>query len=195
MQTHIALKELKLPKMLAELTHSNQFLKIFSVSCLALSLLSLVLIFVLATKKPVVLSFNSGAEVLDQSPMPKPEIEVQAAIKHYLELRYQWTPDNVRQKLGLAQAMIQSSAMKAYQGATQNVIRFSLEKQVSQRVYGNSFAVDMNRKIVRVSGDRITAIQSLKAAGDLNLELAFEFGARTKTNPWGVYVSKEKESN
>ena len=194
MQTQITLKELKLPKMLAELAHSNQFLKIFSVACLALNLLSLTLIFVLATRSPVVLSFDRGGSVLDQSSMPRPEVEVQAAIKHYLELRYQWKPDNVRQKLELAQSMIQSSAMKAYLGAAQNVIRFSLEKQVSQRVYGNSFVVDMEKKVVRIAGDRITAIQNLKAAGDLKLELAFDFGDRTKENPWGTYITKEVES-
>lgn len=195
MQTQVTLKELKLPKMLAELAHSNQFLKIFSVSCLGLNLLSLILVFVLATRSPLVLSFNQNAQVMDQSSMPRPEVEVQVAAKHYLELRYQWTPENVQQKLELAKSMIQSSAMRAYMGAAQNVIHFSLEKQVSQRVYGNSFAVDMDKRIVTISGDRITAIQSLKAAGNLNLELAFELGPRTRDNPWGVYVTKEKENN
>lgn len=193
MQTQIRLRELKLPKILGDLAHSNQFLKIFSVSSLITNFLSLILIFVLATRAPVVLSFNSAASLFETAPMPKPETEVKAAIKHYLELRYQWSPENVKDKLNLAQTMIQPNAMKAYIGAAQNVVRFSLEKQVSQRVYGNSIDVDLEHKTVRVLGDRITSIQNLKAAGDLKLELSIDYGQRTKENPWGVFISKEKE--
>lgn len=46
-----------------------------------------------------------------------------------------------------------------------------------------------------IVGDRITSIQSLKAAGDLKLELGFESGPRTFVNPWWVFISKEKEFN
>ncbi len=193
MQTQIKLRELKLPKILGDLAHSNQFLKLFSVSSLITNFLSLIIIFVLATRSPVVLSFNSDANLLEKAPMPKPEMEVRAAIKHYLELRYQWSPENVKDKLALAQTMIQPSAMKAYLGAAQNVVHFSLEKQVSQRVYGTDFVVDLERKTVRIVGDRITSIQNLKANGDLKLELSFEYGQRTQQNPWGVFISKEKE--
>lgn len=193
MQTQIKLRELKLPKILGDLAHSNQFLKIFSVSSLITNFLSLILIFVLATRSPVVLSFSSGANLLETAQMPKPETEVKAAIKHFLELRYLWSPENVKDKLNLAQTMVQPSAMKSYIGAAQNVVRFSIEKQVSQRVYENSIEVDLEHKTVRVLGDRITSIQNLKAAGDLKLELSFEFGRRTKENPWGVFISKEKE--
>lgn len=194
MQTHIKLKELKLPKMLGELSHSNQFLKVFSISSLLINLLSFILIFVLSTQSPFVLAFNTGGNLVESTVMPKPEVEIQAAIKHYLELRYQWRPENVKEKLNQAQEMIHPSAIKAYQGAAQNVVRFSAEKQVSQRVYGKEFDVDLEHKTVRVTGDRITSIQNLKAAGDLKLELAFEFGPRTKENPWGIFITKEIEN-
>jgi hypothetical protein len=100
----------------------------------------------------------------------------------------------VKEKLNQAQEMIHPSAMKAYLGAAQNVVRFSTEKQVSQRVYGKGFDFDLARKTVQVSGDRITSIQNLKAAGDLKLELTFDFGPRTKDNPWGIYINKEVEN-
>lgn len=194
MQTQIKLKELKLPRMLSDLAHSNQFLKIFSLSSLVINFLSLFVIFVLSTRDPVILSFNTSGNVLEPTAFPKREVEIQAAIKHYLELRYQWGPENVKDKLIQAQEMIHPSAVKAYLGAAQNVVRFSSEKQVSQRVYGKGFEVDLEHKTVRVTGDRITSIQNLKAAGDLKLELTFDFGPRTKENPWGIFITKEIEN-
>lgn len=194
MQTQIKLKELKLPRMLSDLAHSNQFLKIFSISSLVINFLSLIVIFVLSTRDPVILSFNTSGNLLEPTAIPKPEVEIQAAIKHYLELRYQWGPENVKDKLTQAQEMIHPSAMKAYLGAAQNVVRFSSEKQVSQRVYGKGFDVDLEHKTVRVTGDRITSLQNLKAAGDLKLELAFDFGPRSKENPWGIFITKEIEN-
>ena len=193
MQTHIQIKSLKFPKLLGELSHSNQFLKIFSISLIAITMLALVMIFVLSTRAPVVLTMNPSAQPMSQINPPNTEQEVQAAMRRYLELRYQWTPENVKQKLGEAQSMVYSSAMKAYLGAATNVVKFSLEKQVSQRVYATNLTVDLARRTVSIVGDRITAIQSLKAAGDLKLELGFDFGPRTKENPWGIYVTKEKE--
>lgn len=193
MQTKIQITSLKLPKLLGDLTHSNQFLKIFSISMAGITGLALVLIFVLATRTPIVLTLNPNAQPVNQVNLPNPEQEVQTAMRHYLELRYQWTPENVKQKLTKAQAMIHSGAMKAYQGAIANVVKFSIEKQVSQRVYPTNLVTDFDRRTVSISGDRITAIQSLKAAGDLKLELGFDFGPRTKENPWGIYVTKERE--
>lgn len=130
MQTQIKLRELKFPRMLSDLVHSNQFLKIFSLSSLVINFLSLFMIFVLSTRDPVILSFNTSGNLLEPTAILKPEVEIQAAIKHYLELRYQWGPENVKDKLTQAQEMIHPSAMKAYLGAAQNVVRFSSEKQV-----------------------------------------------------------------
>ncbi len=193
MQTKFQIKSLKLPQLLGDLTHSNQFLKMFSISMVGITGMALLLIFVLSTRAPSVLTLSPSAQPLNEVPLPNPEQEVQVAMKHYLELRYQWTPENVKRKLSDAQSMIQSGAMKAYLGAVTNVVKFSTEKQVSQRVYATNFVVDLDRKSVQILGDRITSVQNLKAAGDLKLELNFEFGSRTKENPWGIYVTKEKE--
>jgi hypothetical protein len=193
MQTKIQIKALKLPKLLGDLTHSNQFLKMFSISLSGITALALIIIFVLSTRAPLVLTLSQGAQPLSQMSQAKPEIEIEAAMRRYLELRYQWTPENVKQKLSEAQVMVHASAMKAYLGAVANVVKFSLGKQVSQRAYATGLKVDLGQKLVYITGDRITAIQSIKAAGDLRLELYFEFGPRNKENPWGIYVTKEKE--
>lgn len=193
MQTKIQIKALKLPKLLGDLTHSNQFLKMFSISLVGITGLALTLIFVLSTRAPVVLTLSQSAEPVTQLSPPNPKQEIEVAMRRYLELRYQWAPENVKKKLSDALSMVHSSAMKAYLGAVANVVKFSLDKQVSQRAYATSLKVDLGQKLVYISGDRITAIQSIKAAGDLRLELYFEFGPRNKENPWGIYVTKEKE--
>ena len=71
------------------------------------------MIFVLSTRDPVILSFATSGNLLEPKAVPKPELEIQAAIKHYLELSYQWDPENVKDKLTHAQEMIHPSAMKA----------------------------------------------------------------------------------
>ncbi len=82
---------------------------------------------------------------------------------------------------------------RAYQGAVANVARFSTDRLVSQKVYAEEIKVSLEKKTVAISGARVTDIQWLKAAGDLRLELSFESGPRTKANPSGIYVTKEKE--
>ncbi len=97
------------------------------------------------------------------------------------------------QNLQAAAVFIPPSSQKAYQAATANVAKFAIEKGVLQRAYVNDVAVNLEKKTAKVTGDRVTAIQGLKAAGDLKLELSFESGPRTRENPWGIYITKEKE--
>ena len=52
-----------------------------------------------------------------------------------------------------------------------DTIKFSTSKAVAQRIYPDRVAVDLAKRTVSISGDRVTAIQCLKAAGDLRLEL------------------------
>lgn len=193
MLTKIELKSTKLPKLLSDLSHSNQFLKMFSTSLLGITLSAVIVISVLATRDPVVLTLTPDAEIFKKSDMPELKDEIRAAMTRYIDLRYKWSPGNVKQHMAAAEAFVHPTALKAYQSATSNVVRFSTEKQVAQRAYVVALEPNSEKKIVSVSGDRITSIQGLKAAGDLKLELSFETGPRTENNPWGIYVTKEKE--
>lgn len=190
----IQMKGASFPKILAQLTHSNQFLKVFSVSAMGLCIVSLFAVVTLGTRDPVVLTLTPSAAVMSQVERPKPEDEIRAAIRTYIERRYKWEPVNVVQRLKEAEVFVASNSMNAYRSAAVNVARFSTEKLVSQRVYAaDGMKVDLTKKTVSISGDRITSIQGMKAAGDLRLELSFESGTRTEQNPWGVYITKEKE--
>lgn len=183
------------PKQLSELMNSNQFLKIFSVAALVLSIFSIATLLILGFKPALVISLSENASKMEQvEKLPKPEDQIEQAAKRYVSLRYKWEPANVMKNLDLANAFIHPSSKKAYFTAISNVVRFSTEKQVSQRAYANAITVNLQTKTVTVTGDRITSIQGMLAAGLLKVELTFENGERTNENPWGIYFIKEKES-
>lgn len=190
-----ALSSHKVPKLLGDLMHSNQFLKIFSLAALGISVLAMATTLVLSAKPPLILTLSpNGQEVKKQADLPKAEDQVEAAVRKYIELRYRWEPKNVQSNLASATDFIHPNSRKAFQTSISNVIRFSTEKQVTQRAYPVLVKVNIQDKVVQVLGDRITAIQGMMAAGPLKLELSFESGDRTKENPWGIYISKEKEA-
>jgi hypothetical protein len=148
---------------------------------------------VMATKDPLVITLGPDGKALERVTLPKPEDQVQEAVKRYIEKRYRWEPESVTKKLKESEAFIQPTSVKAFQAAMLNIVKFSKEKIVSQTVYPSKIDVDMNKKTALISGDRITTIQGLKAAGNLKLERTFENGPRTDENPWGLYIAKERE--
>jgi hypothetical protein len=193
MNTPIKLEVAKLPKALADLVHSNQFLKIFSICSSGITTIALALAFASFMRPPVVLAFAPSAQVLSQVDLPKAEEEIRSAVARYLDLRYKWDPTNVREHLKAAEIFVGPSALTAFQAAAANVTKFSQDKNVSQKIFPDQVGISVEAKRAIISGDRLTTIQGIKAAGELKLELTFEFGSRTKQNPWGVYITKEKE--
>ena len=193
MNESMQLRLRKLPKALAELSHSNQFLKISTFSLFTLCGLLVMVLFYQATKAPVVLPLAPDGSVYMNAPKPDPKIEIERAVREYLRHRYNWTPKTVAAQVEKSRAFIQPATLKIFDSAMQNVVRFSTERIVTQRIYPVDVEVDMKKGIVMILGDRITSIQGLKAAGDLKLELGFESGPRTERNPWGIYFIKERE--
>lgn len=181
------------PKMLGDLAHLNQFLKIFSVAALVLVLMSFCMIFSLMNKDPIVLTLNSEGKILEKTKTPKVEDLIRESINRYLEKRYTWTPTDIQQKMKDSSFFISPTSQKAFNEAMANVTRFSLEKQVSQKVYPANIEINVKDGIAIITGDRVTSIQGLKAAGNLKLQLTFENGPKTTQNPWGIYIIKEKE--
>ena len=189
----IGLKTAQLPKMVGELWHSNQFLKMFSIAALFLVFMVLGVVLVLATKEPLVITLGPDGKAIERTVLPKAEDQIREGIKRYLEKRYQWEPENVIKKLKESEDFISPQALKAFQGGVANVAKFSTEKIVSQKVFAEKIEINLKSKTALVTGDRVTSIQGLKAAGNLKLELSFESGPRTEANPWGLYISKERE--
>ena len=63
----IKLKSTELPRKLGELIHSNQFLKLFSITSLCLVGLMLVAVIVMATKEPTVITLNVDGVKLEKT--------------------------------------------------------------------------------------------------------------------------------
>jgi hypothetical protein len=189
----IGFKSTPYPKMIAELLHSNQFLKVFSLSSLVLVFMTLGVFLVLVTKEPMVITLGPDGKAIERVAVAGAEDQIREGIIRYLEKRYQWEPENVVKKLKESEDFITPSSMKAFRGAVLNVAKFSSEKIVSQKVYPHEIKINLANKTAFISGDRVTSIQGLKAAGNLKLELSFESGPRTQNNPWGIYISKERE--
>lgn len=187
------LQTAKLPRMMSNLIHSNQFLKMFSFYALTLVLVTTIAFTVVATREPLVITLDTQGKVIEQTKTAKPEDQIAEAIKRYLNYRYKWEPKNVMMKLKSSEAFILPGTLKVFHNDLARVARFSTEKVVSQTIYPEIVEVDIDKKSAHVKGERITSIQGLKAAGELKLELLFESGPRTKENPWGIYITKELE--
>lgn len=187
------LKNSQFPKMLSDLSHTNQFLKIFSMVTLCLVLASFFVIFSLTNQEPIILTLTPEGKILEKTKMPKAEDLIREGINRYLEKRYTWVPSDVQKKLADSSFFVSPTSQKAFGEAMANIIHFSLEKQVAQKVYPSNIEINIKDGTALVTGDRVTSIQGLKAAGNLKLQLSFESGPRTKENPWGIYITKEKE--
>lgn len=187
------LKSVNFPKMVSDLMHSNYFLKAFSYIALFFTALVFIALLILMTKDPVVITLDTNGRTIDQSILPEAEDEIREAIKKYLEKRYDWSPEDVFKKLKDSEEFIHSSSVKAFRDSVANIAKFSVDKIVVQKVYPSTIGVNLSNQTALVMGDRITTIQGFKAAGDLKLELSFISGSRTKNNPWGIYITKERE--
>lgn len=193
MQNNLKLSSSLLPRMMGTLIHSNQFLKVFCFILLCLSvLLTLGLVFSM-NQEPLVITLNNSGNLLEKVGLPKPDDEIKVATKNYILYRYNWEPTNVVKNLKMSESYIFDKSLKAFQGAVSHVAKFSLEKQVAQKAFVELILVNLQSKIIQVKGERVTSIQGLKAAGNLKIELSFDYGPRTKENPWGIYIIKEKE--
>ncbi|MSP19837.1 MAG: hypothetical protein EXR74_09745 [Bdellovibrionales bacterium] len=193
MNQSVQLKIAKLPRMVGELVHSNQFLKVFSVSALVVTLLTVLVLLLTVQRPPVILTLAATGENLEHTDTPNAENQIRAAVGRYLELRYKWTPQDVKQKLASARAFVLAKNLKAFDTAVENIAKFSTDRAASQHIYPEKIDVSLEKSTVSITGDRVTSVQGLKAVGELRLELTFQSGARSKLNPWGLYITKERE--
>lgn len=195
MNQEIKLKIKKFPSQMAELMHSNQFLKMSAFCSYGICAILLVLLMYLSLRPTSFITLAPDGSVYQFLDKPNPEVEIEKVVRKYIEKRYNWEPKSVLKNLEAVEMFIPKSLRKSFMRSMSGIVKFSTEKQVSQRAYPFLIKVILNENEVHVSGDRITAIQGIKAAGNLNLKLLFESGPRTKENPWGIYILKETEVN
>ena len=193
MITSITLKRNEIPKKLAELIHSNQFLKLFGFGSLVVLVLSFITIITMVTKAPEVIVLDIQGNKLETQDVPSVKNFIEKAIREYIKHRYDWTHEDVIKKLEGAEVFITKGNRRGFKNSVQKVVDFSTGKKASQLAYPRKIEIDLKKQVAKIHGDRITSILGVRAAGSLKLELHFKSGPHTPRNPWGVYIAKEVE--
>ena len=147
----------------------------------------------MATKAPEVIAFDLQGNRIESQDLPNVKQMIEKAIRQYIKHRYEWTPKDVLMKLKKARGFITGNSQSSYNSATLKVAEFSVSKKASQLAFPTAIEIDLKKRVARISGERITSIMGVRAAGQLKLELHFKSGPHTPTNPWGVYISREVE--
>lgn len=189
----ISLQGASFPNALGKLKHSVQFFKIAAFASMFLSLFLVSLLTFSVSRGPEVIALTPEGDLYRKGVFPKAESEIEEAIRRYIDRRYNWTSRDVEEQLQASQVFVLPSQRRDFREGLKSVIQFASEKSTARRVYVKKVKVDLEKKTASITGDRVAIIQGLWAANELKLTLSFESNARTAENPWGIYVTKEKE--
>ena len=173
----------------------NEILKgllLFTLILLALQTIGLV---ILALRSPFVVAVSSSAsQVLIPDPTASSllEGEVKRVATQYAKFRHGWDFQKIESQIKQAAKLVHPDFEKQFNKANEEQIRIAREKKVSQKFYAEITELNMDTKIIRLSGDRILNVEGLRATNPMSLELTFAMGPRTVANPEGVYITSEK---
>ena len=179
-------------KVLSDLNYQNQVLKGVIFGLMTVLLVALCALLLSSYRGPTVVGLTENGEVTELSDQLT-DRQIEAAVRRYVRLRYNWQKANLGQQSHLTEAMITNSSLPAFRKTIADLVKFTSGKSVEQRVYARSIDVDRVKGSAFVVADRINEIEGLKAATDLKVALKFQVGDRTVSNPWGIYIEKEAE--
>lgn len=190
--TNIKLEIKKYPKMIELFAKENFNLKALLFFLLLLLLVNSLTTVYLLKRGPEVIALDSmGAVAKVETKIT--DLQIQEAAKEYISARYSWTKDNVVLQLKKAEFFVLPSLVPSYRKSMLDVQKFVLEKKVTQRIYPKNVSVDLKNSEIKITLDRITEFDQLKAATEMKLTLGFMVDSRTPINPWGIYITKESE--
>ena len=173
----------------------NTFLKGFLVVLAALFVIQSLVLSLLFLKKPILVAVGKAdTQVLTLTP-PSEDLlksELERVLRHYAESHYTWDSTTVEKAHSEAAKYVASEFQKSFQAANAEQVKLEKEKQLSQKVYVSALVVDPSALTARVTLDRILSVDGLRAAFVIVLDLKFESGPRTPSNPEGIYITAEK---
>ena len=190
--TNIKLEIKKYPKMIELFAKENFNLKALLFFLLLLLLVNSLTTVYLLKRGPEVIALDSMG-VVAKVETKITDLQIQEAAKEYISARYSWTKDNVGLQLKKAEFFVLPSLVPSYRKSMLDVQKFVLEKKVTQRIYPKNVSVDLKNSEIKITLDRITEFDQLKAATEMKLTLGFMVDSRTPINPWGIYITKESE--
>lgn len=176
----------------------NRILKYLLLLFSGLIIAQLVLICMLAMKRPLIISVTNGLTQSVESFEPDANQllrELIRVLKQYLRTRHSWEPATIETRSKAAASYVAAEYREKFFLNVQEQIRLAKEKQVSQKLFPDEPQIDMKEKKAIVTADRILIVNGIRATQAMTFELNFQFGERTAANPEGIYVTSEKLSN
>lgn len=180
------------PELVRDFAGQNFNLKVLCGALIGLTFLMLILVLVLIKQGPSVIALDGGGEISHVETRIT-DLQIQAAAREYISYRYNWTKEDISERLRKAGFFVSPALVSAFRKSMVDVQKFVAEKKVRQRVYPKSIDVDTKERKIKIVADRITEFDGLKAATEMRLELNFEINDRSVVNPWGVFITKESE--
>ena len=182
-----------LPQKMAKLLHQNHVLKLLTLGAYFVCLMCIIYCVSISSKGPVIVPLDIDGSRISFGDLTWTKEIVSEAVKEYLSYRYSWNPKNQAAQMTTVKRFISDGSRSAFDRVANELLQFSKDKAVSQRVYATDIKIDTEQNVATVVADRFNEIQGLKAASVLNVKLHFEHGKPSVENPWGFYVTKEEE--
>jgi hypothetical protein len=174
----------------------NIILKGFVLGLSILVLLLAIALGVLACRKPELIAVGDQATTVLKVKEPGEAIlhaELERVVREYVVMHYTWNSSTIEAAHEKASRYIAPAFRSSFMKTNAEQVRFVKEKKVSQRVYlSEPPVIDAKKLSARVRLDRVYQIEGLSGSAPFTLDLAFDYGPRTETNPEGVYITDEK---
>lgn len=173
----------------------NLFLKYILLVLGSLFAVQSIILLILALKAPVLVGIGEQKSAVLQIVAPSEkllEIELDRLLRKYAQVHYNWDSSNIETSFNEAAKYVSTPFRKAFTTANAEQIRLAKEKRLTQKVYIDNTQVDAKSMTARITMDRILLIDGLRATNPIVLEVTYESGPRTETNPEGIYITGEK---
>ena len=174
----------------------NSFLKGLLVVVGVLFIGQSVAVTVLALRKPVLVAVGQAETAVFNVTPPGESLlnsELKRVLLKYAGAHYNWDSSSIEKAHAEAARYVSIKLVKAFDAANAEQIKAAREKKITQRVYPSAeIQVDPKTLSARIQMDRIFLVEGIVATRPITLDVSFEYGARTTTNPEGIYITDEK---
>ncbi len=150
---------------------------------------------ILTLRPPLIVAVGDrGSEVMKVSLSPKDyrEGEITSIIKAYIASRYNWNHASIEESFKAASKYIAPEFSKKFQEESSEQVKFAREKRLTQKLYISDIRLFPEKSEAIITGDRIIAVDNMRAASPITVEIKYEVQKRTENNPEGIYVTGEK---
>jgi len=172
----------------------NRFLKGILVFFVVLSAIQTVALCSLALRKPILIAVTqtqSHALAVEPPGATLLESEAKRTVTKFITAHHSWEGAKIEEQLKTASKYVAPQFAPKFLQANAAQMKIAREKNLSQKFFVSEVTVDLGAKVAHVTGERILLIDGLRAANPMQLDVRFDYGARTEENPEGIYITAE----